>query len=94
MERLSRWTDAATCAVIAFGLIALAAGDAAPHGGEEHEPAQATSASTDFATPAPGSYALPPLGAAPAVRTIHSMVARDTGRSENMRTDRRRRMIS
>jgi hypothetical protein len=37
---------------------------------------------------------LAPLGAEPAVRTSHSMVSRDTGRSENIRTVRRRRMTS
>jgi hypothetical protein len=35
-----------------------------------------------------------PLGAEPAVRTMVSMVSRLTGRGENMRTVRRRRMTS
>ena len=64
MERLSRWTDAAGGAAIALTLIGLAAGSAATHGGEAHEPLEATSAAAAFATPVPGSYALPPLGEA------------------------------
>ena len=64
MERLSRWTDAAGVAAIALTLIGLAAGNAAAHGSEAHEPLEATSAAAAFATPVPGSYALPPLGEA------------------------------
>jgi len=57
-----RWTDAASGALaLALGAAALASAPARAAEAPESAPAARPA---DFATPAPGSYALPPLGAA------------------------------
>ena len=64
MGRSLRPIDAARLAaqVFAFGLIGLAAAAAGAHGGADHERPRTDVGERSFATPAPGSYALPPLG--------------------------------
>jgi cytochrome c peroxidase len=59
---------ASSCAALwpAFAIALIVGGAAAAlgHGGGEHEPPLSASPSTDFGTPAPGTYDLPPLGVA------------------------------
>lgn len=64
MESWSRIVEAGLRAALAAGLIGVAAAAAHAHGSSQHEPAAAEVASRSFATPEPGSYALPPLGPA------------------------------
>ncbi|MBW2230840.1 MAG: SCO family protein [Deltaproteobacteria bacterium] len=66
MRRSLRWTEGARRAVVvATALLCLdGVGSARAHEGEEHPAPRSGDATGAFATPAPGTYALPPLGVA------------------------------